>query len=101
MERGHHGKEAGAEAKERATHYEVPSLEHQESSQRTLVEVAGGAVSVRVNGAVTSFVTASPSLGGRFSEFVGAAGAASPVLGAKASDKCVPSCDGKICVYPR
>lgn len=80
----------------------MPSLEHHESSQRTLLEIAGGAVSVRVNGAVTEFEfgTPSPKLGGRFSEFVGAAGAASSELGPTASDMCVPSCDGKTCVYP-
>ncbi|KAK7733724.1 hypothetical protein SLS63_004509 [Diaporthe eres] len=76
----------GKGPKERITHYEVPSLEHHESSQRTLVEVSGGAVSVRVNGAVTEFKTPSPKLGGRFSESVGAAGAASSELGPTASD---------------
>lgn len=79
----------------------MPSLEHHESSQRTLVEVSGGAVSVRVNGAVTEFETPSPKLGGRFSESVGAAEAASSELGPTASDMCVPSCGGRIYVYPR
>lgn len=79
----------------------MPSLEHHESSQRTLLELAGGAVSVRVNGAVTVFGIPSPKLGGTFSVSVGVAGAASSELGAKTSDKCVPSCDGKTCVYPR
>lgn len=83
------------------TYYEVPSLEHQESSQRTPLELAGGAVSVRVKGAVTDDGVSSPTLGGRFSVSVGAAGAGSSELGPKASDKCVPSCDGRTCVCPR
>lgn len=90
----------GAHEGERASYYEVPSLEHQESSQRTLLELAGWAVSVRVKGAVTDDGTSSPTLGGRFSVSVGAgaAGAGTWELGAKASDKCVPACGGMTCV---
>lgn len=71
----------------------MPSLEHQESSQRTLLELSGGEVSVRVNGAVTDDGASSPTLGGTFSVGVGAAGAACSELGPKANEKCVPWCD--------
>lgn len=79
-------------------YYEVPSLEHQESSQRTLL--AGGAVSVRVNGAVTDD-DASSKPGGRLSVSVGTARAGSSELGPDAIDKCVPLCDATIYVSSR
>lgn len=97
------------------THYEVPSLEHQASSQRTVselaggsastvlelgggvvgitLEVAGGPASVRVNGAVTGAGTSSLVLGGLSPEGSTRAsgGSFSFELGPKAIDKCVPS----------
>lgn len=79
-------------------YYEVPSLEHQESSQRTLL--AGGAVSVRVNGAVTDD-GASSRPGGWFSLPVGTAMAGSSELVPDAIDKCVPLCDPTIYVCSR
>lgn len=93
-----------------AAYYEVPSLEHQESSQRTLL--AGGAVSVRVKGAVTDDgVSSRPGgrfsepvgtrPGGRFSLPVGTAMAGSSELVPDAIDKCVPLCDPTIYVCSR
>lgn len=73
------------------THYEVPSLLHQELSQRTLVEVAGGAVSVSVNGAVTEGGASSPMLRGVPAVGARAPGGSFSLLGPKAIDKCVPS----------
>lgn len=76
----------------------MPSLEHQASSQRIPVELAGGAVSVSVNGAVIDLGATSPRLGGTSSVGEGAIGGISSELGARATDKCVPSCDGMTCV---
>lgn len=102
----------------REAHYEVPSLEHQASSQRTVselagasvstagvlelvggvvgitLEVAGGPASVSVNGAVTGAGTSSLVLGGVSPEGSNRAfgGSFSFELGPKAIiDKCVPS----------
>lgn len=88
----------GGTEREVVSYYEVPSLEHQESSQRTLL--AGGAVSVRVNGAVTDD-GASSRPGGRFSLPVGTARAGSSELVPGAIDNCVPLCDPTIYVCSR
>lgn len=85
--------------KEGATHYEMPSSEHQVASQTRLVELTGGAVSVDVDGAVAE--AKDPSPGGINPVSTGGAGGGSSGLGPKASDTtCVPWCDGRIYVCP-
>lgn len=89
--------------KEGATHYEMPSSEHQVASQTRLVELAGAAVSVDVDGAVPEAKDPSPSPGGGINPVrAGCVGGGSSGLGPRASDAtCVPWCDGRIYMCPR
>lgn len=79
----------------RDTHYEVPSLEHQESSQWTLL-VPEGSINVNVNGAVIDGVKSTRVNGGK--PVVGSQVASSELEGT-GTDRCVPEWGGIICVF--